>query len=281
VQESFFRRRRRKASSNLTYQVYASGAASFGATSVLICGTKECVLIDAQFTKSEAGKVADMVERSGKKLTTILVTHGHPDHYFGVATILPRFPEAKAYAAKPVIDEIDETMTAKVAQWSPVLKDDLTDSPLAPEELIGNVIELDGEELRVSGAVQGDSNRCTYVHVPSLDLIAAGDVCFNGSHVWLADTDDVKRKAWLKTLDRMERLRPKVIIAGHKATGLTDDAKRVLAGMRTYIAEFDEAYIASARPEEIVHWMEAEFPAHENPIILKYSAEAAFAPQKP
>ncbi len=281
MQESFFRRRRRQTSAPLAYQVYVSGSATFGTTSVLISGAKECVLIDAQFTKSEAVKLADMVERSGKSLTTILITHGHPDHYFGLATILTRFPEAKAYAAKPVVDEIGETMQAKVAQWKPLYKDDLTDAPVSPTEMVGNTIELEDNELRVSGAVQGDSDRCTYVYVRSLGLVAAGDVAFNGSHLWLADTDDVKRKAWLKTLGRIERLRPKVIVAGHKAADLTDDSKRVLAGMRAYIAEFDEALDASARPEEVIHWMQSEFPAHENLILLKYSAEAAFAPQKP
>ena len=62
--------------------------AIFQVSSVLVSGQREAILIDAQFGKSQAEKVVDMVRASGKKLTTIYISHGDPDFYFGLDTVL-------------------------------------------------------------------------------------------------------------------------------------------------------------------------------------------------
>jgi hypothetical protein len=41
-----------------------------------------------------------------------------------------------------------------------------------------------------------------------------------------------------------------------------------------------EAVEESENAEEVIQWMTSEFPALDNPIILKFSAEAAFPPKK-
>src|ERR1019366_10810391 len=50
-------------------------------TSTLVTGDTQAVLIDAQFTESEITALGDMIEQTGKALTTIYITHGHYDHY--------------------------------------------------------------------------------------------------------------------------------------------------------------------------------------------------------
>jgi glyoxylase-like metal-dependent hydrolase (beta-lactamase superfamily II) len=52
-------------------------------TSTLITGATEAVLIDAQYLKDDIRDLGDLIERTGKKLTTIYVTHDHQDHYLG------------------------------------------------------------------------------------------------------------------------------------------------------------------------------------------------------
>ncbi len=66
--------------------------AIFPVSSVLVSGQHDAILIDAQFGKSQAAKVVDMVRASGKKLTTIYISHGDPDFYFGLDTVLAAFP---------------------------------------------------------------------------------------------------------------------------------------------------------------------------------------------
>ena len=64
----------------------------------LIYGVRDAVLVDTFVTVTQANALADWVAARGKNLTTIYITHGHGDHWFGVATLLERFPNAKAVA---------------------------------------------------------------------------------------------------------------------------------------------------------------------------------------
>src|SRR5713226_10201737 len=67
-------------------------------SSTLIYGKRDAVLVDAFLTVEQANALAEWVEAHGKNLTTIYITHGHGDHFFGVGVLLDRFPNAKAVA---------------------------------------------------------------------------------------------------------------------------------------------------------------------------------------
>src|SRR6516165_9929716 len=62
--------------------------------STLIHGIRDAVLVDAFLTIKQANALGDWVASKGKNLTTIYITHGHGDHWFGVGTLLERFPNA-------------------------------------------------------------------------------------------------------------------------------------------------------------------------------------------
>ena len=61
-------------------------------------GKRDAVLVDAFITVEQADALVDWVEASGKNLTTIYVTHGHGDHFFGIGALLDLFPNARAVA---------------------------------------------------------------------------------------------------------------------------------------------------------------------------------------
>ena len=76
------------AAANLTLDVYNPGThAIFPVTSVLVSGEKDAILVDAQFGKSQAEQVVEKIRASGKQLTTIYISHGDPDYYFGLDTL--------------------------------------------------------------------------------------------------------------------------------------------------------------------------------------------------
>ena len=56
------------------------------------------MLVDAFMTVTQANALADWVAAKGKNLTTIYITHRHGDHWFGVGTLLERFPNATPVA---------------------------------------------------------------------------------------------------------------------------------------------------------------------------------------
>jgi glyoxylase-like metal-dependent hydrolase (beta-lactamase superfamily II) len=72
-------------------------------SATLISGKRDAVLVDALLTVDQALALVDRVAASGKNLTTIYATHGHGDHFFGVSTVLERFPNARFVATPDVI----------------------------------------------------------------------------------------------------------------------------------------------------------------------------------
>jgi glyoxylase-like metal-dependent hydrolase (beta-lactamase superfamily II) len=94
---------------NFTLQVYNASENSFGVASVIVSGKTDAVLIDAQFTLADAEKVAQQIKASGKKLTSIYVSHNDPDFYFGLEVFKKYFPEVTAYASPATVESIKAT----------------------------------------------------------------------------------------------------------------------------------------------------------------------------
>ena len=61
----------------------------------MISGDKDMIVIDPQFSLSEAHRLAAEILESKKNLTTIYITHPHPDHFFGLAVLKQAFPNAQ------------------------------------------------------------------------------------------------------------------------------------------------------------------------------------------
>jgi glyoxylase-like metal-dependent hydrolase (beta-lactamase superfamily II) len=72
-------------------------------SSTLTSGKRDCVLVDTFITVEQANILVDWVAASGKNLTTIYVTDGHGDHFFGIGALLDRFPNARAVATPDVV----------------------------------------------------------------------------------------------------------------------------------------------------------------------------------
>jgi glyoxylase-like metal-dependent hydrolase (beta-lactamase superfamily II) len=69
-------------------------------TSTLISGERDGVLVDALVTKGESQELADWLATTGKNLTEVYITHAHGDHFFGLNTVLDKFPKARAVACR-------------------------------------------------------------------------------------------------------------------------------------------------------------------------------------
>src|ERR1700738_3054750 len=72
-------------------------------SSTLISGLTEGILIDALLTFENADQIAGWAKRFGRKITGVYITHGHSDHWLGLARLLQHFPKARGYAAPEVV----------------------------------------------------------------------------------------------------------------------------------------------------------------------------------
>src|ERR1700722_7134616 len=75
-------------------------------SATLIFGQQDAVLVDAFLTIEQAAPLVGGGAGSGKNLTTIYITHGHGDHFFGIGALLNRFPKARAMATHDVVESM-------------------------------------------------------------------------------------------------------------------------------------------------------------------------------
>ncbi|RYF33590.1 MAG: MBL fold metallo-hydrolase [Comamonadaceae bacterium] len=165
----------------------ASATSIFPVTSSLVTGATEAVLIDAQFQRNDAEALVRKIKASGKKLTTVYISHSDPDYYFGLDVVHAAFPDAKIVATAPTVAAIQASKDGKLAHWGPILKDNAPQSLVVPEVLAGNSITLEGREIRIVG-LDGPTPARSFAWIPSLRTVVGGIPVSNNIHVWIADT---------------------------------------------------------------------------------------------
>jgi glyoxylase-like metal-dependent hydrolase (beta-lactamase superfamily II) len=261
--------------STLTLDVYNPGdKAIFPVTSVLVSGDKEAILVDAQFGRSQAAQVVEKIRASGKQLTTIYISHGDPDYYFGLDTLTTAFPQAKVLASQPTVDHIKQTVDGKLAFWGPKLGADAPAKTIVPDVLKGDSLMLEGQKLQVIG-LDGKQPDRSFVWIPSLKAVVGGVVVAENIHVWMADTQTPQSHAdWLATLHSIETLKPQVVVPGH----YLGDSARSLAPVKftaDYIKAFDEETAKASDSAALIAAMKKRFPTLGEESSLELSAKVA------
>nr|WP_293705448.1 MBL fold metallo-hydrolase [Stenotrophomonas sp. UBA7606] len=259
----------------LEVKVYNPGENGiFAVSSVLLSGANDAVLVDAQFSTTDAAKLVEMIKASGKKLTTIYISHGDPDFYFGLETLHAAFPDAQILATPQTIAHIQASKDEKLRIWGPQLGANAPGTLLVPSPLQGDSLQLEGQTLQVIG-LDGASPGRTVLWVPSIRTVMGGVLVDAGSHVFMADTQTPQsHQDWLAALQRIQALEPLRVIPGHYAAGAPQDMAAVefTAG---YIRAFDEEAAKTKSANALMAAMKQRYPGLEGEASLELSAKVA------
>ena len=240
--------------------------------STLICGDRDAVLVDPPFTRDQVQRVGDWIENSGKKLTYIYATHGHGDHWFGTDLLLQRFPGVIAYATEGTIAKMHEQATDGRAQmWDVDFPGQIPPSPVVYQPVPSDGFELEGQRLVAVEVGHTDTDDTTVLHVPSIGLVVAGDVAYNGVHQYLLESAHGGIKAWLHALNTVAALDPRAVVAGHKNKDLPDDPA-IINQTRDYLLDAQRLLAGKPSPREFFDHMVRLYPDRLNVGPVWYSA---------
>src|SRR5215469_13766012 len=92
----------------LSIDRFTSVEAGAWSNAYVISGKTEAVLYDVVMLHSDASRLGDQIERSGKTLKTVMISHAHPDHFMGLDVITQRFPQATVVATPNVVADIQK-----------------------------------------------------------------------------------------------------------------------------------------------------------------------------
>ncbi|GAS86619.1 MBL fold metallo-hydrolase [Mycolicibacterium brisbanense] len=243
-------------------------------SSTLILGDRDAALVDPPFTYDQVQRVGDWIENTGRTLTYIYATHGHGDHWFGTDQLLQRFPGAVAYATEGTIAKMHEQAVEGRAQmWDVDFPGQIPPSPVVYQLIPEDGLVLDGERLVAVEVGHTDTDDTTVLHVPSIGLVVAGDVAYNGVHQYLLESADGGIKSWLQALNKVAALQPRAVVAGHKNKDLPDDPA-ILTETRDYLLDAQRLLAGKPSPREFFDYMIQLYPDRLNVGPVWYSAVA-------
>ncbi len=243
--------------------------------STLICGSEDAVLTDPAFTTDQAHAVGHWVAGKGRNLTDIFITHGHGDHWFAAGLLAERFG-ARVVATAGSIAQMHAAVAARPFLWDKVYPG-IPPSPVTAVTVPADRLTLEGRDLLIVEVGHADTHDNSVLHVPDLGLVVAGDVIYNGAHLYLGESVVVGGFGpWREAIDKVEALEPRHIICGHQNKQLDDDAERTIAETRAYLDDAEELLRTENTAVDFFNAMIERYPHHLGRTVLWASASALY-----
>jgi glyoxylase-like metal-dependent hydrolase (beta-lactamase superfamily II) len=256
--------------STLSYKVLDLDfpAGSKNKTATLVTGDSEALLVDAGFTRADGHRLVAEILDSGRTLTTVFISHGDPDFYFGAEVVADAFPEAVFLATPVTIEHIAHSYEGKLKAWAAL-------GPNLPTRLV-DLTPLDGD-LSLEGqvfALKGGPDR-HYLWQAESRAVLGGVLLFQQEHVWVADTPTPgDRAAWVGLLDEMAALDPQLVVPGHRLPGTPADASAITA-TRDYLLAFEEELAAAPDGAALTEALVGRYPGNGMLIAAQIGAKVA------
>ena len=244
----------------LSTKVFFSDEKGFEVASVIVMGKTDAVLIDAQWTLSNAHRLIAEIAETGKDLKTIYITHAHPDHYFGLGVVAEAFPSAQVTALASVARTINNQFFGKLEHWETVIgPTNVCRKTVNIESLNENYIELEGERIEIIPDVMGDMKYNSVVWIPSIKTLFGSDVLFNQAHPFTCEVTADERQQWIRDIERLEKMDAEVIIPGHQKPGMPFDTSSY-SFTKDYLVATEEVLAETKDEANFYYAMVQRFP---------------------
>ncbi|OUY07781.1 MBL fold metallo-hydrolase [Acinetobacter populi] len=241
---------------------------NFGVSSTLIEGEKDVILVNAQFSRSEALRVAADILDSGKNLKTIFISYGDPDYYFGLQTLKTYFPQVEVIATPQTVKHIAATHELKLKYWAPKFGPNAPTETYLPTAYTAKHLTLDGQDIEIKG-----QDERTFLWIPSIKAVVGGNLVSSGIHVWTADTPQPKdRQHVIASLNEIKALHPEQVIPAH----MQENAPTGIAAVDftiSYLKQYEKAVNASKNAEQLIDTMKKQYPQFKDTSSLELGAK--------
>src|SRR6267154_2279016 len=255
-------------------KVVTSSDDQFWANSIIIEGTHEVMLVDAQLTKTNAERVLQEIKATRKPPSIIYITHEHADHFLGLEVFKEAYPRARIIANSAVVDRINKVYQEKIDKWKKLLSSDAASHVVGISNFDPGAIEFGDSKIQVFKHIRGDTDENTMLWIPGQRILIAGDVVFNDMHVYTAETDSEAREKWLNSLGKIRALKPSVVIPGHSKVGAPLDANTAVDFTERYLLVFEEELKKARDPDSLIKVMKDRFPSAGLLLALERGANA-------
>lgn len=221
----------------LSIQCFTSSEPGAWSNSYLISGMSEAILFDVFMLRDDAAHIAEEITKSKKTLTTVMISHAHPDHFMGLDIITEAFPQARIVSTQNVVADIKSDGPWMFSMLQGKLGPAGPKRLVIPETVAKTALGIEGIQMEVVEFGEGESKHTAAVYIPALKAFLSADLVYNNAHLYLQEKH---LDSWLTRLDELERYaKDKVltIYPGHGSAG----GLELIPGTRAYLRDFAEA----------------------------------------
>ena len=242
-------------------------AISFGAVKIhtfhgvsnshIIETANELRVIDAQFIVGQAKGLKKYIASLGKPLVQIILSHNHPDHWFGTTVFKGMAPIA---TSKNIASDLEHggMRYIKIIGKNPKMKGSVPDKVVVPsQEIKLGKQTWDGLEVVVEEHPEQESHHTLLIKIPSQGIMIGQDLFYNG--FFLVASERKRNKNWRNLLQRFldnEAKTYKTLLVGHGANG----GPSILVQDIKYLDALEKTLALGLSKEETTKSLIAQFP---------------------
>jgi len=201
------------------------------------------VVIDTGYRNGDPENFRAAVDSLDKPISSVLITHDHPDHVGGLNTAFADAPVATTAAVAELIDAGDREI-----------------------EILDGAFTIDGIEYVADEYLDAEARAQMVVTLPGHDAIFTGDLVFNETHLFLTPHLD----RWISILEEIEVDSPSRVYPGH---GLPA-GPGVYAETIEYIRTAQANLTSASSGEEYTAAMIDAYPDWREPSLIEFYPRA-------
>ena len=231
----------------------------------------ELRLIDAQMTLSHARALKKYIDQLGKPLVQVILSHNHPDHWFGSKIFEHSSPIATT-------SNVRKDLQNGGARYLKILKKKLKDN--MPDKVIVPSVELaigkqnwDGLEVIVEEQTEQEAHHTLLVKIPAYGIVIGQDLFYN--NMFLVASERKRNRNWREFLAQFlanDAKQYKTLLVGHGKNG----GPSILSQDIKYLDALESLLSKGLSQQETQKHLIAMFPKKGGKGMLKISMRNLF-----
>jgi len=199
----------------VTFHSYLSPEDGEMVCSQVIETEDKVVIVDALLLRPHAEELRRYVDRLNKPIDRVIVTHSHPDHWFG----LEFFQDVPIYSLPETRDEIAQVGDYLLQYKGATLGDLVADNKVVPTNIVQEGTEvIDGLRYVFTKVVDTEAPIILLVELPDLNTLVAQDLVYN--HVYLCVGEQNSKgeylfDGWKNYLKKLQGEGYETVLSGH------------------------------------------------------------------
>ena len=233
----------------------------------------ELRVIDAQMTFSSAKKLKAYIDTLKKPLKAVILSHNHPDHWFGAEIFAG--DKTPVLASANTAADLAKGGGRYIKVMKKKLKDDMPNSVIKPTGVVKlGAQSWDGEEVIVEEYTEHESHNSILIKLPKHGVMIGQDLFYN--NMFLVASERKRNMNWIEVLkgfQAKEAKTYKTILVGHGKNTTPEVFQQDI----DYLMALEDVMKKNLSKEETQKAILAKFPEKKGKGLLGISLRNMFS----